>query len=390
MGQRIPWAHTTKCVHCNVPALMLSIFHSDMYAEPLQLTSGVIWTALNIDYPGHSFSHLGIFWGECVYVRLVCLGSETRTEGLNGRLPNQDLLNSFHIISRNTGVPALLYDNYDPNDGNWRDPLVILWLPSALRNNERVKDYAYRARNLFRHFSYQARGHPSGIHGLLHQYARLESLRVASAYCSQIPHRRFHNIRRSSSWSTWFTRNWKVSRSVHLLSSYSVLYRIVESTLRTCNNLLERLHASFFFYLLPEPESFTKIGNYLPSAVVISTALLFSGLRSWVEAGWVEVQVPGSKMKGGQTMKWERRSRPSLQAMFILLATHACGVPLYFISLWPIPSRLVRMSYALYLRRLTQYLSSVSPACAFRFCWLRGSSTKSIRTRKSLRLSGCS
>jgi len=143
-----------------------------MLADPLQVTSGVIWTALNIDYPGHSFSHLGIFWGKCIHVLPVCLGSET-PEGLNGRLPNQDLLNSFLIISRNTGgVPVLLHDNYDPNDGNWQDAPAISWFPSVLRNNERVKNYMYRARNLLRHFSYQARGHPSGVHGLLHQYAR--------------------------------------------------------------------------------------------------------------------------------------------------------------------------------------------------------------------------
>ena len=24
---------------------------------------GVIWTGLNIDYPGHSFSHIGLFYG---------------------------------------------------------------------------------------------------------------------------------------------------------------------------------------------------------------------------------------------------------------------------------------------------------------------------------------
>ena len=36
---------------------------SDLQADELELTSGVIWTALNIDYPGHSFSHLGIFHG---------------------------------------------------------------------------------------------------------------------------------------------------------------------------------------------------------------------------------------------------------------------------------------------------------------------------------------
>lgn len=81
------------------------------------------------------------------------------------------------------GVPVLLYDNYDPNDNNWRDSLPISWLPSVLRNNERVQDYIYRARNLLRHVSYQARGHPSGIHGLLHQYVEAIPLGVLLPYC---------------------------------------------------------------------------------------------------------------------------------------------------------------------------------------------------------------
>jgi glycosylphosphatidylinositol transamidase len=37
--------------------------HVDLDVESLSITSGVIWTALNIDYPGHSFSHLGVFRG---------------------------------------------------------------------------------------------------------------------------------------------------------------------------------------------------------------------------------------------------------------------------------------------------------------------------------------
>ena len=244
-------------------------------------------------------------------------------------------------------MPVLLHDSHDPNDGNWRDPLLVSWLPSALKNNQRIKNYVYRARNLLRHVSYQARGHPSGIHGLLHQYAKSSSPGASLTYCLQIPHRRFHDIRRSSNWSTRFPLNRKVGRSTHPPNSRSVPYRIVESTLRTCNNLLERLHASFFFYLLPEPGTFTKIGNYLPSAVVISTVMLFSGLRSWVQAGWVEVLVPCSKeeqTKTSQTVKWEQRSRPSLQAVLIILATHAWGTPLYFVSSWQLLPRLVRMS----------------------------------------------
>jgi hypothetical protein len=74
MGQRIPRTYTIKYVRCNDPLLVLNIYPSDMHADPLQLTSGVIWTALNIDYPSHSFSHLGIFWGEYVKVTWTCPG----------------------------------------------------------------------------------------------------------------------------------------------------------------------------------------------------------------------------------------------------------------------------------------------------------------------------
>jgi hypothetical protein len=66
VGQRVPRTYTIKYVQYADLLLMLLIFRSDMHADPLQLTSGVIWTALNIDYPGHSFSHLGIFWGKRV------------------------------------------------------------------------------------------------------------------------------------------------------------------------------------------------------------------------------------------------------------------------------------------------------------------------------------
>jgi len=40
--------------------------------DPIKVPSGVIWTALNIDYSGHSFSHLGIFHGMFM---LKCKGS---------------------------------------------------------------------------------------------------------------------------------------------------------------------------------------------------------------------------------------------------------------------------------------------------------------------------
>jgi len=72
MGRCIPRAYAIKYVQYGNPPLVLMIYLPDMYAESLQLTSGVIWTALNIDYPGHSFSHLGIFWGEYIRTTQMC------------------------------------------------------------------------------------------------------------------------------------------------------------------------------------------------------------------------------------------------------------------------------------------------------------------------------
>lgn len=111
--------------------------------------------------------------------------------------------------------------------------------------------------------------------------------------------------------------------------------RVVESTLRTMNNLLERLHASFFFYIMTTPTSFLKIGMYLPSAVIIGVALMFSGLREWVQAGWVQIPVAEDTAPDvsdekqhrmvGRRLRWVKRARNVLPVMGIMLVTHILG-----------------------------------------------------------------
>lgn len=112
------------------------------------------------------------------------------------------------------------------------------------------------------------------------------------------------------------------------------------------NNLLERLHASFFFYILSSPGTFLKIGHYLPSVIMISVALMFTGLREWTSAGWMKVNIieplpsPDSSEKNDAEDNeqpsatkegWERRSRPVLDALLVMLATHVAGSVLFFV-----------------------------------------------------------
>ncbi|ODQ83178.1 hypothetical protein BABINDRAFT_44653 [Babjeviella inositovora NRRL Y-12698] len=61
--------------------------------------------------------------------------------------------------------------------------------------------------------------------------------------------------------------------------------RIVESTFRSVNNLLEKFHQSFFFYLLVAPRNFVSIGTYLPSAVAIGAAFAIAAAGIVVTCG---------------------------------------------------------------------------------------------------------
>ena len=58
---------------------------------------------------------------------------------------------------------------------------------------------------------------------------------------------------------------------------FHTLGRVLESTLRSYNNMLERLHASYFFYLLPRPGWFLPVGHYLPAAVLLGASITVGG-----------------------------------------------------------------------------------------------------------------
>ena len=74
-------------------------------------------------------------------------------------------MNSLTIITRYAGnVPILLYD-YNADELKMR---ISSALPEVLQIPKFV-DYLLRAAHVLRHVNFQARGHPSGVHGLFHQ-----------------------------------------------------------------------------------------------------------------------------------------------------------------------------------------------------------------------------
>lgn len=131
------------------------------------------------------------------------------------------------------------------------------------------------------------------------------------------------------------------------------LGRVVESTFRSLNNLLEHLHQSFFFYLLTEAQRFTSIGTYLPAAMLIAANFSISAITLWVHSGRRTVpdqkiiKTPDSKSQkqgmevleheGATTLipheMAETAERNLFTPLALLFTAHALGViPLYLFN----------------------------------------------------------
>lgn len=82
--------------------------------NPLPSASGSIWSAITVDYPYHSFSHIGLYYGENSFTfpaQQAFLSDLFPSDGINGRLPNLDVVHgAAHITKWIGGVPVRLHN----------------------------------------------------------------------------------------------------------------------------------------------------------------------------------------------------------------------------------------------------------------------------------------
>ncbi|BFZ54707.1 Glycosyl phosphatidyl inositol protein transamidase complex subunit [Savitreella phatthalungensis] len=184
-------------------------------------------------------------------------------DGPNGQLSNLDLVNSaIHITKHQVGIGATV--QHGREEETWKGKVSTLW--KALRSS--------------------AVGVPTGSHSPLIPY-RVDaiSLRVKGK-----------------------------SDGMHDDASFG---RVVEGIVRSLNNLLEHMHASYFFYLLPNTHRFVSIASYLPAALLMAT--------------------------GQSVLAMGRPTKDSdMLAVGIVLATHALGA-----AIWQSANRASNVSIAM-------------------------------------------
>ncbi|KAI9159349.1 Glycosyl phosphatidyl inositol protein transamidase complex subunit [Blastocladiella emersonii ATCC 22665] len=204
----------------------------DAYHTPQQgvafARAGSIQAALHLEFPVFYFKSLGIEY-----------------DGYLGQQPNLDLINTVHRIATANSVHVSLHGDGD------------------LGSRDDANDYEAALLRLLHAIGDQARAQPSGPHAAFKSYG-IDAITLRGLEDVSTPH----------------------------LTSINTLATVLESTFRSLNNLLEKFHQSFFFYLLSSAEHFASIMVYIPAAILLNVSLLVAALGIWLETGDAHAPVP--------------------------------------------------------------------------------------------------
>ncbi|GAA6095823.1 glycosylphosphatidylinositol anchor attachment 1 protein, partial [Tachysurus ichikawai] len=99
---------------------------------------------------------------------------------------------------------------------------------------------------------------------------------------------------------------------------------LFEGMFRKLNNLLERLHQSYFFYLMPSLSHFVSIGYYMPAFGLLAAILLLRALDLWVQIG-----NPAPVTQDGVSEGVPPSSSVVLSVLTPIVISHLTGVALY-------------------------------------------------------------
>lgn len=188
----------------------------------LEARAGSIQAAINLEMQAFDIDHIDV-----------------KIEGLNGQLPNLDLVNLVNRIALKEGVPS----------GHRQT--------SNKRRTGAKSKMKTNLRHVFGMVLTQATGVPNGNHGLFHRYG-IEALTLDG-------HKRDAGT--------------NAQRKLHGAAS---LIKLVEGISRSLNNLLQRFHRSFFFYLLVASDRYISIGDYTPSLGLMAGSLLIKAFIIWL------------------------------------------------------------------------------------------------------------
>uniref|UniRef100_U5EPK2 GPI-anchor transamidase component GPAA1 n=1 Tax=Corethrella appendiculata TaxID=1370023 RepID=U5EPK2_9DIPT len=232
--------------------------------------AGAIQAAINLELQSFSIDYINL-----------------KIEGLNGQLPNLDLHNLVQHLSHKQGVSTAYK------------------LTSSKGKPGRT--YEDKLFNLLSMIITQSNGVPTGNHGLFHKYG-IEALTLEG-----------------------YKKEEKLTSGQVKQKIYSLL-KIIDGISRSLNNLLERFHQSYFFYLLVTEDRFVSIGDYMPVLGLMAGALLIKAFILWLSLNReptnaiVDDQNDDEEDSSGKPECKNEQKFNFLQVGILLIVAHSLGV----------------------------------------------------------------
>ncbi|SCV00300.1 LAME_0G08812g1_1 [Lachancea meyersii CBS 8951] len=257
------------------------------YHNNLDLTGGSIESAIVLDYPGSNdyFKYMEIYYA-----------------GLNGELPNLDLVNVAVHVTEHEGMRVSLNG-----------------IPESEVDEE---DYYGRMRKMLLGVRKMALAGVQTCYG----NEAFSGYRIQSVVLR--------------------------ARGTDGPFDITTFGRVPEAVIRSVNNLLEKFHQSFFFYLLLAPRYFVSIASYLPAAIAFSAAFILAGLDNYLK----------SSMK---TSAGPNASSYTLATIFVFVASLVASFGVFQIFVqWVKPAILVLSSVMASLAPIYPLKNRVSSAHA--------------------------
>ncbi|KAL2915422.1 Glycosyl phosphatidyl inositol protein transamidase complex subunit [Polyrhizophydium stewartii] len=191
---------------------------------PLSSHAGSLVAALCLEFPGtEDYTRLGIY-----------------PAGVNGLLPNADLVVTViqsAQLAQPERLPLELFDTIMPHATTfWQKYIVCL-------------------RRLWTFVKIQASGLPQASHALFLKY-KVEAMTL---------------------------RGLIIPGSTRPVGMQQVA-SLIETSLRSLNNLLEKLHHSYWFYFMPSPEHFMPISVYIAPIAILAASVILASVGQWLES----------------------------------------------------------------------------------------------------------
>lgn len=299
--------------------------HDTHNVASLPLKSGALQGAIAIDYPSDQ-----LFGG----IHIVY-------DGINGQLPNLDLINSIvNVAGGQMGMQTAIQGMHNHDDS-----------------------YHHRLTTMLRGMLKQGLGIGTGPHSSFIPY-HIDAVTLQP-----------------------YGNGWHDEMAMG---------RVIEGTFRSLNNLLEHLHQSFFFYLLMQRDRFVSIGTYLPSAMLLAANFTIMAISLWVKSGQPTLSARGLKLGSTQRAGKEKAvprgavvclptARPGERNLFlplgIVAGCHAASiVPLCVFNSVDGPVSVLSYSGFVFLGpSLTLAFTATSSRFRHLLSWL-GNSTSHIST----------